>query len=57
MSYLIGLLVFGLIFPCVWGVLVHFAVAALWPSEKRGALAWTETDSNQSANELLDYQI
>jgi hypothetical protein len=57
MSSWIALFVSGLIFPALWGVLVHRAVTALWPSEKRRTLSWTETNPNECPPEFFDYQI
>jgi hypothetical protein len=56
MSSLIGILLFALVFPGLWGVLVHSIISRAWPVESQRPRTWFE-HPHTFADEFPDYQI
>jgi hypothetical protein len=57
MSSLLGLSLFGLIFPFLWGLIVYRIMEAFWPKKWRRPLVSPDGGSDESVPDLLDYQI
>jgi hypothetical protein len=53
----IALLSLGLVFPALWGLLVHRLVDRFWPRERRYSAVWVDSPPNEMAPEFPDYQI
>jgi len=57
MSKLIGLIVLAVVFPAVWGWLVHWIALRLWPAEHRRTAPWASPNASPPTADFLDYQI
>jgi hypothetical protein len=57
MSKLIGLLVVAVVFPAVWGWLVHWLALRIWPVERQRSAPWPSHSASPPTADFLDYQI
>jgi hypothetical protein len=56
MPKLIGLLALAVVFPAIWGWVVHWLALRLWPADRRRVAPWPAATTTASAD-FLDYQI